>query len=253
MDVRGAEGLTTEVRYLSDQGSAVVTTLGAVDIERVAAGLPVRQVRSHAGDRHYCGWFWSATNCGHVSYESRLELDRLWLADFDPEVRRISAQPMWLCGRDGGAVRRHVPDLLLRCRDGSTLVVDVKPQRLVDRPEVAAVLAWTGQLCREAGWTYEVWSSEDPVRMANIRWLGQARRPGVVRPELVAVVLEAWWPGCTVADAKAAVESSSPGGGATAAVLQALWSGLLMTDLSRPLEGRSLLLKGADRVRCIGS
>ena len=94
--------MATEVRYLSAQDGAVLTTLGALDIERVAAGLPVRRVRGHAGDRHYCGWFWSATNCGHVSYESRLELDRLWLADFDPEVRRIAAQPMWLCGRDGG-------------------------------------------------------------------------------------------------------------------------------------------------------
>lgn len=133
------------------------------------------------------------------------------------------------------------------------MVVDVKPQRLVDRPEVAAVLTWTGRLCREAAWSYEVWSSEDPIRLANIRWLGQARRPGVLRPELVAVVLDVWRPGCTIAEAASAVESSSPGGGAAAAVLHALWSGVLMTDLSRPLGAASQLIKGADRARPIGS
>ncbi|TWH52633.1 hypothetical protein L612_002000000440 [Rhodococcus rhodochrous J38] len=52
--------------------------------------------------------FWSATNRGHVLYESRLELDRLWLADYAPEVVRIAAQPMWLCGSDGKIMRRHV-------------------------------------------------------------------------------------------------------------------------------------------------
>lgn len=42
--------------------------------------------------------FWSVTNRAHVLYESRLELDRLRLADYAPEVVRIAAQPMWLCG-----------------------------------------------------------------------------------------------------------------------------------------------------------
>lgn len=99
----------------------------------------MRRVRSSAGQRHYSGLFWSATNGEHVPYESRLELDRLWPADFDPQVCRIAAQPLWLSGRDGSAVRRYVPDLLLRQRGGGTVVVDVKPQQFVDRPEVAQV------------------------------------------------------------------------------------------------------------------
>lgn len=148
--MRGPAGLAMQMRYVSALDGPVVTTLGEVDVDRVAAGLPVRRVRSHAGDQHYSGWFWSATTAGHVLYESRLELDRLWLADFDPEVEAIAAQPMWLCGWDGSALRRHVPDLLLRGRDGGVTVVDVKPRALLDRPEVAAVLAWTGQLCRAA-------------------------------------------------------------------------------------------------------
>lgn len=37
----------------------------------------------------------------HAPCESRLELDRLWLADVDPTVPGIAAQPMQLPGCDG--------------------------------------------------------------------------------------------------------------------------------------------------------
>jgi hypothetical protein len=40
-----------------------------------------------------------------------VELNRLWLADFDPQVEWIASRPMWLSGLDGATGRRHVPDL----------------------------------------------------------------------------------------------------------------------------------------------
>jgi len=36
-----------------------------------------------------------------VVYESRLELARIMLADFDPAVTAVAAQPFRLIGRDG--------------------------------------------------------------------------------------------------------------------------------------------------------
>ncbi|GGL26662.1 hypothetical protein [Nocardia jinanensis] len=77
-------------------------------------GLPVRRVHTEAGKKHYTGVFWSSTTETQHHYESRLELDRLWLADFDPHVVWLAAQPFCLWGRDGTAVRRHMPDLLLK-------------------------------------------------------------------------------------------------------------------------------------------
>jgi hypothetical protein len=53
--------------------------------------------------------YWSSTTGAHVVYESRLELARLLLADFDREVAGIAAQPFLV--REEG--RRHVPDFLL--------------------------------------------------------------------------------------------------------------------------------------------
>ncbi|MGD3112117.1 hypothetical protein [Streptomyces sp. YGL11-2] len=42
---------------------------------------------------HYSGDYASATTGGQVVYESRLELARLLLADFDPSVSDVYAQP----------------------------------------------------------------------------------------------------------------------------------------------------------------
>jgi hypothetical protein len=44
---------------------------------------PFRMFRSYKGQRHYSGTYWSSTESAHVIYESRLELSRLLLADFD--------------------------------------------------------------------------------------------------------------------------------------------------------------------------
>ncbi|MGO0575556.1 TnsA-like heteromeric transposase endonuclease subunit [Ornithinimicrobium panacihumi] len=79
---------------------------------------------------NYPGWLWTATTGSLVGYESLLERDRVLLADFDAVVGGIASQPFWLSGDDEGVRRRHVPDYLLTCRDGSVIVVDVKPARM---------------------------------------------------------------------------------------------------------------------------
>lgn len=114
------------VRYCGSDGRFVDTSLGRLPVDGVLSGLPVREFRSYRGRRHYSGWYWSATTGGHVVYESRLELVRLLLADQDPDVVAIAAQPLLLEGLDGTSIRRHVPDVLLGYGDGAGIVVDVK-------------------------------------------------------------------------------------------------------------------------------
>jgi Phage integrase family len=74
-------------------------------------GLVCRQ-QPPGGRKHYSGWYWSSTTDGLVVYESRLELARIMLADFAPEVIAIEAQPFRLIGADGHRIRSHVPDIL---------------------------------------------------------------------------------------------------------------------------------------------
>lgn len=115
MVVSANDPLATEVRYVAADGEAVTTSLRQLDLHRASTAQPVRWLRSHTRQRHYSGLFWSAPTHGHVPDESRLELDRLWLADFGPGVRWIAAQPMWFIGWGEGVLRRHAPDLLPRC------------------------------------------------------------------------------------------------------------------------------------------
>ncbi|HNV41719.1 MAG TPA: TnsA-like heteromeric transposase endonuclease subunit [Ornithinibacter sp.] len=174
-----------EFRYTSRTGEDVVTTIEAAPGADVAHGQPVRRFGSYARMGHYPGWWWSATMGDLVGYESLLERDRLMLADFERDVVAVASQPFGLSGRDGDVLRRHVPDYLLLRRDGSVEVIDVKPTHLVDKPEVADVLRWTGQVLAERGWRYSVWSGADALRLTNIRFLAQGRRAHLVDAEAV--------------------------------------------------------------------
>ena len=91
--------------------------------------LPWRTFRWHYGQRHYSGSYWASTTSAHVIYESRLELARLLVADFDRTVNHIVAQPFMLRTALGGRICRHIPDYLL-LTEGGPVVVDVQTGRL---------------------------------------------------------------------------------------------------------------------------
>jgi hypothetical protein len=99
----------------------------------VAAALlgavPWRTFRWYFGQRHYSGAWWSATVRDHVIYESRLELSRLLLADFDPLVRGIVAQPFMVTATVRGESRRHILDYLWDTVDGPVVVDVVRAER----------------------------------------------------------------------------------------------------------------------------
>lgn len=79
--------LSTELRYRGEGGECVDTTLEAVDVSRLKRAATVRPVCSVAGRRNYPGGlFWRATTGTRCRLRAQLELDRLWLADFDAEV-----------------------------------------------------------------------------------------------------------------------------------------------------------------------
>lgn len=230
-----------ELRFLDADDQWVSTDLGKVDGADVVRGRPVRTFPTYSGRRNYPGLLWCATTQTLIGYESLLERDRLWLADFNPAVRWIASQPFWLSGRDGSTLRRHAPDFLLQTATGYT-VVDVKPEPLLEEPSVAEVLAWTGRLCAAKGWAYEVWTGADPVLLRNVRFLAVARRPSLVHEAAVLKLAEQLQPGMTVAHVEARVDLDAAT--ARAAVLALLWRGAWVTDLTRPLSPRSTLVAG---------
>jgi hypothetical protein len=88
-------------------GDVVELPLTDARVEELVSAPPWRGLRWRKGQRHYSGLWWSSIMAAHVGYESRLELARLILADFDPSVRMIVSQPFLIeADRDG---RRRRP------------------------------------------------------------------------------------------------------------------------------------------------
>ncbi|MER6590333.1 TnsA-like heteromeric transposase endonuclease subunit [Micromonospora purpureochromogenes] len=208
-------------------------------MQELMAAEPVRKFRWYKGRKFYSGWYWSATTNGLVAYESRLELSRILLADFDSGVCGIVAQPFQIQELIGAKVRRHVPDLLLYHDDSSVTVVDVKPADRLADPVVRRVFDWTAEIVGLRGWRFETWSAGDPVMLANVRFLAGYRRPWVIDTSLSAPILEVIDGHDSIGGIERAASSIAPLERVRPVLLHLLWSGVLATDLSLPLGAGS--------------
>jgi hypothetical protein len=178
-----------------------------------------------------------------VVYESRLELARLLLADFDPQVAVIAAQPFLVTAPSGGRVRRHVPDFLVIGRDGGVRVVNVKPADQLDVPKVADALAWAGEVFAARGWEHEIWSGAAPVLLANVRFLAGYRFADRVDATLAEAITRQAPAAATIGE----LEQGWPDrpGDVRAAVLHLVWRGVFRTDLLVPLSSATRLERAA--------
>jgi hypothetical protein len=228
---------SVEVRYKAADRELRVSTLDRVDVDEIVDGVPVREFRWFKGRQFYSGWYWSATGERLLAYESRLELARIMLADFAPDVVGIAAQPFQLIGRDGGRLRRHVPDLLLVNANGLVTVVDVKPASRLELPKVREVFDWTARLCALRGWSFEVWSGVDARLLANVTFLAGFRRLSVVREDLIGAVLAVAAHPATVGEVERTLAQEAPAALVRPVVCHLLWRGRLTADISRPIDG----------------
>ncbi|MEW2274183.1 TnsA-like heteromeric transposase endonuclease subunit [Streptomyces griseofuscus] len=206
---------------------------------------PWRTFVHYDGQEHLSGEYWSSTMTGMVVYESQLELKRARLADFDPDVIRIHAQPFQILSRIAGRVRHHVPDFLLVKANGLPLVVNVKPAHRLEDEKVRFTFDWVGELLARYGWPMEVWSGESRVRTENLRFLASYRRPDIVDASDVERAFREVRDGETVASAEHRIGGGLPGHVARPPLMRLLWTGRLRTDLDVQLGGQSPLWRNA--------
>jgi hypothetical protein len=101
---------TAFLRVRGSGGAVCETPMSQVTETLFREALPWRTFRWYYGQRHYSGSYWSSTMSAHVIYESRLELARLLVADFDQSVNYIVAQPFMLRAPFCGKFRDQVHD-----------------------------------------------------------------------------------------------------------------------------------------------
>ena len=162
--------------------------------------------------------------------------------DFDPDIRAVSSQPFWLRWDDEeGVGRRHAPDFFARRRDGTGLVVDVRPDDRIPGRDAEA-FAVTAAACDLAGWEFRRVGEIDPVLAANVRWLSRYRHPRCGVPEVAAALLEVFAQGSGLFAGAALV-------GERLRVLPVLfhqmWCGLLVADLAGGPLGASTMVRAS--------
>src|ERR1700682_4702793 len=104
----------------------------------------------------------------------------------------VLAARAWRCGVSAARTRR------VEHREGVNSVVDVKAPWFLKNPDAAAVLEWTGRVCRSRGWRYEVWTGGDRTEVSNVRFLSMARRPAVIDRTASAAVAAVARDGMTI-------------------------------------------------------
>lgn len=232
----------SRIRFRNNSGQEHTVPLRDFSPIRAAPDLlPWRRFHSHKGQLHLSGTYWSSTMQGHVIHESRLELSRLMLADFDPSVVQIQAQPFELQTRVCGKPRRHIPDYLLIHKDDSVTVVDVKPAARLLNPIIREKLTWPGPEFRSQGWAHEIWSSEEATRLENVRFLAGFRR-GWLFEEAILEAVGKIAAGKSIADVESTLSSSWPIRFVRPVIFHLLWTSQLRADLTQPLAASTELV-----------
>jgi hypothetical protein len=227
-----------------DENQFVEVPIRDADPDVIRIAHPYRTFRWYRGQRHYSGSYWSSTESAHVIYESRLELARLLMADFDTSVTKIIAQPFLLRAIIGGKVRRHIPDYWLLTRD-APIVVDVKPAKRMSNPIVQATFAWTRELMESIGWRFEVANEPPESLLENVRFLSGYRRAESISAPCLAALRALNVDGMEFRDVKRLVPHPEPL--VRAAILHMLWTQEFTAGLSDVLDSRTVLRRGGER------
>ncbi|MBY8841906.1 TnsA-like heteromeric transposase endonuclease subunit [Streptomyces sp. SP2-10] len=241
--VRGARD-RVHLRYLdADKRERRVAAADATEV-CFEDTLPARTFSSYAGQWHTPGKYWAASTDRVLGYESFLESKWMKLLDFDADVAAFSAQPFLIEGVDEEGLWVHTPDLFVRRRDGSALVVDVKHDERIDAPAVVQQARRTEELCARIGWDYAMVGEPAPLRWATVSWLAGYRRPlGAGKPLADPLLQLAREP---VAIGRLVSFQPAPEL-ARSVVYHLLWHHQLVFDPTRPLRDHT-----AVRAACYG-
>jgi hypothetical protein len=223
-----------KISYKANDGNVVTGPWSDITADAIASGLPWRTFPWYLGQKNYSGLYWCATQRALVGYESRLELSRLMLADFDTNVTAIASQPCHMRWVVGASRVRRIPDYLVCTRSGP-VIIDVKGARSLQNPDIADILDTTRRMVEACGWRYEIASEPAKVEFANVRFLAGYRRPELFEPELLSAIKESVLDAGDVSVADVVASTPHPKRTTLPALMHLLWRQTFVFDLSRRL------------------
>jgi hypothetical protein len=139
-----------QVGFVGVDGVGRLGSLARYWGEPFERAAPVRKFIAFEGQKNFTGDYWAATSRDLVGYESWVERDAAMALDFDPSVIALASQPFSLAWWDGERDRQHTRDYFARLADGTGVVVDVRPESLIDE-EAAGVFSFTEGVCTTVG------------------------------------------------------------------------------------------------------
>lgn len=216
-------------------GKATPLPLNEVRLSHFEHSEPVRGFRWHPRQRHFPGWYWSATTRRLVAYESRHERLRLMLADMDPSVCDIRSQPFELRGPSKTETSRgHFPDFALIEESGTVRIVNVKTPDAYEREGVREVLDWARQQLEPCGFVVEVWTGVPKGVEVNVEFLAGYRNSALFDDTEIKVGCELIRDGQRIVEAEEELRNAGvreP----RQILMHLIWTGFVVCDLEEPL------------------
>lgn len=242
---------------LDEQSYPVATSLDWVRRNGNASLRPMREFTFRQNQSHFPGYYWARTTRGWIRCESRHEVLRAKIADFDHDVVWIYSQPFTVVAdvRVGGRWlrRKQTPDFMLVLRDGSVRIVNVTIRERARSERGAVTNGWMRTVCEEAGYAFEVWVGTRAQFRENVTFLANFRQ------RLADISLTESAAAERLDDIVASLQDGDDIGSVVARhaasgsdrrrVLSLIWGGLwrhrLAADLGAPLHLHTPIRKGA--------
>ncbi|MBJ7336749.1 TnsA-like heteromeric transposase endonuclease subunit [Mycolicibacterium sp.] len=240
ISARASKPDCTEVEYKRADGEVVKTAWSDLDVEAVIKGRPWRTFPWYLGQLNHSGLYWCDTERAMVGYESRLELSRLMMADFDTAVKNVVSQPFRIWGWIGGERILRVPDYLV-ISDGGPVVIDVTRAEKLKDPKFTAMFDRTRRVVEARGWRYEIANEPPRVEFLNVRFLAGYRRKWLFDDEILDDVRHSAHsvPELSIGDITSHTVCSQPI--ALAGLLHLLWRQELTFDLKQRLSPTTMV------------
>jgi hypothetical protein len=204
---------------------------------------PARKIHNR-GCRRVIGRFPSSKTQQPLSWDSQIERDFLFHAEFDSSVAKISGQPFRVSYVMNGKRRRYTPDFLLE-GPKKKLVVEVKPEDKTQAPEFFLWKQSVSAVLEKNRYQFVV-VTDTQIRvqplLANLKWLFRFRTANYSTYNAQLLMAHLGRTAMTIADAQtlATKNNLDPN-----LVWHLVASRTLGVDLNKPLTTLSIINIGS--------